>query len=122
MATTKKRVSYFYDAEIGNYHYGQGHPMKVTHLLLALLHRTTEAHRYSSDRSPTSSPVQRVCALRRAASPCPDDPQPGGLLLALQVRRRVSDSSGSRDAELTETLCGVSAAGPWRYAELQCSE
>lgn len=23
-----KRVSYFYDAEIGNYHYGQGHPMK----------------------------------------------------------------------------------------------
>jgi histone deacetylase 1/2 len=26
---TKKRVAYFYDAEIGNYHYGQGHPMKV---------------------------------------------------------------------------------------------
>jgi hypothetical protein len=25
----KKRVAYFYDAEIGNYHYGQGHPMKV---------------------------------------------------------------------------------------------
>ncbi|CAN0266767.1 unnamed protein product [Laminaria digitata] len=24
----KRRVSYFYDAEIGNYHYGQGHPMK----------------------------------------------------------------------------------------------
>jgi len=23
-----RRVSYFYDAEIGNYHYGQGHPMK----------------------------------------------------------------------------------------------
>lgn len=37
MATTKKRVSYFYDAEIGNYHYGQGHPMKVRHRLLALL-------------------------------------------------------------------------------------
>lgn len=29
MALSKKRVSYFYDAEIGNYHYGQGHPMKV---------------------------------------------------------------------------------------------
>jgi len=31
MATgpTKKRISYFYDAEVGNYHYGQGHPMKV---------------------------------------------------------------------------------------------
>jgi hypothetical protein len=26
---TKKRISYFYDAEVGNYHYGQGHPMKV---------------------------------------------------------------------------------------------
>ncbi|GMI59208.1 hypothetical protein ScalyP_jg8355 [Parmales sp. scaly parma] len=26
--TSKKKVSYFYDAEIGNYHYGQGHPMK----------------------------------------------------------------------------------------------
>jgi len=28
--TTKdsRRVSYFYDAEVGNYHYGQGHPMK----------------------------------------------------------------------------------------------
>ena len=25
----KKRVAYFYDAEVGNYHYGQGHPMKV---------------------------------------------------------------------------------------------
>ena len=24
----KKRVSYFYDGEIGNYHYGAGHPMK----------------------------------------------------------------------------------------------
>lgn len=27
--SAKKRVSYFYDAEIGNYHYGQKHPMKV---------------------------------------------------------------------------------------------
>lgn len=25
----KARVAYFYDSEIGNYHYGQGHPMKV---------------------------------------------------------------------------------------------
>ena len=25
----KRRVSYFYDPDIGNYHYGQGHPMKV---------------------------------------------------------------------------------------------
>jgi hypothetical protein len=26
----KRRVSYFYDPDIGNYHYGQGHPMKVS--------------------------------------------------------------------------------------------
>mmetsp|Transcript_28454 Transcript_28454/g.44252 ORF Transcript_28454/g.44252 Transcript_28454/m.44252 type:complete len:452 (-) Transcript_28454:242-1597(-) len=26
--SSQKRVSYFYDAEIGNYHYGQTHPMK----------------------------------------------------------------------------------------------
>lgn len=25
----KRKVSYFYDPDIGNYHYGQGHPMKV---------------------------------------------------------------------------------------------
>ena len=27
-ASNGRRVSYFYDAEIGNFHYGQGHPMK----------------------------------------------------------------------------------------------
>lgn len=27
---TKRRVAYYYDAEVGNYHYGQGHPMKVS--------------------------------------------------------------------------------------------
>eukprot|EP00981_Chlorochromonas_danica_P004293 scaffold865_cov160-Ochromonas_danica.AAC.12 len=26
--TVKRKVSYFYDPDIGNYHYGQGHPMK----------------------------------------------------------------------------------------------
>ena len=35
----KRRVSYFYDTEIGNYHYGMGHPMKphrvrMTHNLI----------------------------------------------------------------------------------------
>jgi len=29
MAGAGRRVAYFYDSEIGNYHYGQGHPMKV---------------------------------------------------------------------------------------------
>ena len=28
MTEGKRKVAYFYDAEIGNYHYGQGHPMK----------------------------------------------------------------------------------------------
>jgi len=28
MASVRRKVAYFYDAEIGNYHYGQGHPMK----------------------------------------------------------------------------------------------
>ncbi|CAM9844959.1 unnamed protein product [Chrysoparadoxa australica] len=28
MPRGKNRISYFYDSEIGNYHYGQGHPMK----------------------------------------------------------------------------------------------
>ena len=37
--SAKKRVAYFYDEEIGNYYYGQGHPMKphrirMTHALL----------------------------------------------------------------------------------------
>ncbi|VAI57090.1 unnamed protein product [Triticum turgidum subsp. durum] len=36
----KRRVCYFYDSEVGNYYYGQGHPMKphrirMTHSLLA---------------------------------------------------------------------------------------
>mmetsp|Transcript_26185 Transcript_26185/g.57347 ORF Transcript_26185/g.57347 Transcript_26185/m.57347 type:complete len:150 (-) Transcript_26185:1711-2160(-) len=26
--TDKRRVAYFYDCDVGNYHYGQGHPMK----------------------------------------------------------------------------------------------
>jgi hypothetical protein len=26
---SRPRVSYFFDSEIGNFHYGQGHPMKV---------------------------------------------------------------------------------------------
>lgn len=37
---TKRKVCYFYDSEVGNYYYGQGHPMKphrmrMTHALLA---------------------------------------------------------------------------------------
>ncbi|RRT65275.1 hypothetical protein B296_00025673 [Ensete ventricosum] len=37
---TNRKVCYFYDSEIGNYYYGQGHPMKphrirMTHALLA---------------------------------------------------------------------------------------
>jgi hypothetical protein len=28
--SVKRRVSYFYDPDVGNYHYGTLHPMKVT--------------------------------------------------------------------------------------------
>ena len=43
MTNTKRRVCYFYDPEIGNYHYGPGHPMKphrlaVTHSLVFNYH------------------------------------------------------------------------------------
>uniref|UniRef100_A0A4W5NIR4 Histone deacetylase domain-containing protein n=1 Tax=Hucho hucho TaxID=62062 RepID=A0A4W5NIR4_9TELE len=36
---TKKKVCYYYDGDVGNYYYGQGHPMKphrirMTHNLL----------------------------------------------------------------------------------------
>ena len=38
-STSKRRVSYFYDSDVGNYYYGVGHPMKphrirMTHNLL----------------------------------------------------------------------------------------
>jgi len=28
--SVKRRVSYFYDPDVGNYHYGMLHPMKVS--------------------------------------------------------------------------------------------
>jgi hypothetical protein len=34
----KRRVAYFYDSEIGNYHYGQGHPMKVSEINYELIY------------------------------------------------------------------------------------
>lgn len=33
--TNKKRVCYYYDADIGNYYYGQGHPMKPHRIRMA---------------------------------------------------------------------------------------
>eukprot|EP00250_Pteridium_aquilinum_P001299 c11510_g1_i1 orf=228-1940(+) len=48
----KKKVTYYYDSDVGNYYYGQGHPMKphrirMTHSLLVHygLHRKMEVHR-----------------------------------------------------------------------------
>ncbi|KAI9636688.1 uncharacterized protein MKK02DRAFT_33823 [Dioszegia hungarica] len=32
MGESKKRVCYFFDSDIGNYHYGPGHPMKPTRI------------------------------------------------------------------------------------------
>ena len=47
-----RKVSYFYDSEIGNFHYGQGHPMKphrvrMTHNLIVNsgLHRKMDVFR-----------------------------------------------------------------------------
>ncbi|TYZ66876.1 hypothetical protein PybrP1_011322 [[Pythium] brassicae (nom. inval.)] len=34
-STTKRRVAYFYDSEIGNYNYGQNHPMKPHRMRMA---------------------------------------------------------------------------------------
>ncbi|CAI4230897.1 unnamed protein product [Auanema sp. JU1783] len=49
---TKKRISYYYDCDVGNYYYGQGHPMKphrirMTHNLLLNygLYRKMEIYR-----------------------------------------------------------------------------
>ena len=33
-SSIKRKVSYFYDPDVGNFHYGQGHPMKVRKKLL----------------------------------------------------------------------------------------
>lgn len=35
MATYRPRVAYYYDSEIGSYHYGQGHPMKPHRVRMA---------------------------------------------------------------------------------------
>ena len=32
---SKKRVCYYYDGDIGNYYYGQGHPMKPHRIRMA---------------------------------------------------------------------------------------
>ncbi|XP_023997967.2 probable histone deacetylase 1-B [Salvelinus sp. IW2-2015] len=49
---TKKKVCYYYDGDVGNYYYGQGHPMKphrirMTHNLLLNygLYRKMEIYR-----------------------------------------------------------------------------
>ena len=34
-ASGKQRVAYFYDSDIGNYYYGQGHPMKPHRIRMA---------------------------------------------------------------------------------------
>ncbi len=35
--SAKKRVSYYYDNEVGNYHYGQQHPMKVLNCIIYII-------------------------------------------------------------------------------------
>eukprot|EP01051_Picozoa_sp_SAG22_P007658 SAG22_NODE_547_length_9252_cov_27.855894_4_plen_65_part_00 len=35
MSASKKKVSYYYDPDIGNFYYGQGHPMKPHRIRVA---------------------------------------------------------------------------------------
>ena len=43
-SAVKRRVSYFYDGETGNFHYGQGHPMKPHRIRVA--HHLIVAYEY----------------------------------------------------------------------------
>ena len=40
VARSKRKVAYFYDSEFGNYHYGAGHPMKVSGSILLFKRRS----------------------------------------------------------------------------------
>ena len=59
----KPKISYFYDPDVGNFYYGQGHPMKphrvrMTHNLL--LHYGIYKEMEVSRRQPPSSSVPRT--------------------------------------------------------------
>lgn len=60
MPNNGKKVSYFYDAEIGNYHYGNTHPMKPHRIRMAdTLIRSYGLDEYMTEmvRSPFSDPL-----------------------------------------------------------------
>ena len=69
----KRRIAYFYDAEIGNYHYGQGHPMKVSPSPFSIMH----CH------IPYLTAYALLCSLYTAAQ-SPHDTQSRGQLRPLQ--------------------------------------
>lgn len=71
-APTKRRISYFYDAEIGNYHYGQGHPMKVRLLPVEALCVFLLPRRVLRGPSFLLSPLLR--SLPPCPRPCPTRP------------------------------------------------
>ena len=60
--TSNRKVAYFYNPDVGNYHYGQGHPMKphrlsVIHSLVLNygLHKKMEVYR------PYSASAHDIC-------------------------------------------------------------
>lgn len=59
---SKKRVTYFYDPEVGNFHYGMNHPMKpqrlaVTHCLVL----NYNLHKYMNVYKPYQATFQDMC-------------------------------------------------------------
>ncbi|KAE8781952.1 putative histone deacetylase 19 [Hordeum vulgare] len=43
---SKRRVCYFYDAEVANYYYGQGHPMKPHRIRMITHHPSSQNNLY----------------------------------------------------------------------------
>lgn len=59
---SKKRVTYFYDPEIGNFHYGQNHPMKPQRLAVTnCLVLTYKLHRFMNVYRPYRATFHDMC-------------------------------------------------------------
>ena len=66
MSKRKKKVGYFYEDELGDFHYGYGHPMKphrlamTHHLVLSYdLHKHLEVYVSTARASPSPVPSRR---------------------------------------------------------------
>ena len=74
-SASSRRVSYFYDAEVGNYHYGQGHPMRphrvrMTHNLVVNygLYKKMDVFRTNSYRTIRESSLRKIADFSRQNS------------------------------------------------------